>query len=101
VQWLAWFTFLGPGALVVALIFAAIIPCRLPWFVSQALGGVVAIVVAWKIGEWSGAYDDPDPENCSDCGYGSAFALVAMLASSLGWLLGTAFGGVVRLRIRR
>jgi hypothetical protein len=58
------------------------------------------IVLAWQIGEWAGAYEDENPEGCSDCGAKWAFALVAMLASCTAWAVGTAIGGAIRFVLR-
>ena len=66
--WLVWFALLGPGACVVAAAVAVTVPRRPSWLVWQAALGVLTIVVAWRIGEWAGAYADQDPEGCSDCG---------------------------------
>jgi hypothetical protein len=101
VPWLAWFAFLGPGALVVAAVAAATVPRRPSSLVWLAAAGVLAIVLAWQIGEWTGAYADEDPEGCSDCGELWAFATLAMVASCAGWVVGTALGGAVRFVVRR
>jgi hypothetical protein len=102
VTWLAWFAFLGPGALIVAFLVAATVPRRPSWLAWQGAAGVFAIVLAWQIGKWAGAYADQDPEGCSDCGETEAFALAAMAASCVAWAIGTALGGAVRFgRIRR
>jgi hypothetical protein len=99
VPWLTWFAFLGPGAIVVATLVAATVPRRPSWLVWQLVVGVVVIVLAWRIGEWSGAYEDR--EGCSDRGEVDAFALVATFASCVGWAVGTAIVGAVRFLIRR
>jgi hypothetical protein len=101
VPWLTWFTFLGPGALVAAAVVAASVPRRPRALAWQAVAGVFFIVLAWRIGEWAGAYEDENPEGCSDCGTTWAFALVAMFASCTGWTIGTAIGGAIRFILRR
>jgi hypothetical protein len=101
VPWLSWFTFLGPGALVAGAVVGATVPRRPSWLVWQAIAGVAVIALAWQIGEWAGAYEDENPEGCSDCGTTWAFALVAMFASWWGWAIGTAIGGAIRFILGR
>jgi hypothetical protein len=101
VPWLSWFMFLGPGALVTGAVVAATVPRRPSWLVWQAIAGIAVIVLAWRIGEWTGAYEDENPEGCSDCGTTWAFALVAMFASCTGWAIGTAIGGAIRFILGR
>ena len=79
----------------------AAVPRRPRLLSLQILVGVSAILVVWKIGEWAGAYDDEDPEGCSDCGELYAFSVVAALANCVGWTVGTLLGGVIRFVIRR
>lgn len=94
--WLAWFAFLGPGALIVALIVAATVPRRPSWLVWQVAAGVFAIVLTWRIGEWAGAYADENPEGCSDCGEVWGVPLIAMVASCVAWVVGRGLGGLIR-----
>jgi len=101
VVWLLWFAVLGPGAFIVAAVVAATVPPRPSWLVWQVVAGVLAIVLAWRVGEWAGAYADEDAEGCSDCGEAWGFALLAMVASCTAWLVGTALGGVIRFVVRR
>jgi hypothetical protein len=96
-----WLALLGPGALIAAALVPSTVPRRPSGLLWQVAAGLLAIGLAWKIGDWSGAYADEDPEGCSDCGELEAFALVAMVASCVGWLVGTAIGGVIRFVIRR
>lgn len=98
--WLVWFAVLGPGAFVVAAVVAATMARKPSWLAWQAAVGVLAMFVAWQIGEWAGAYADQDAEGCSDCGELWGFALWAMVASCTGWVVGTAFGGVIRFVVR-
>ena len=87
-------------AFVIAAIVAATVPRRPFWLAWQAAVGVLAIFLAWQIGEWAGAYADQDAEGCSDCGELWGFALWAMVASCTAWVIGTAFGGVFRFVVR-
>jgi len=100
-----WFLFLGPAALVIATILAGSVARQPSWLVWQLFAGAVVIVLAWQIGDWAGAFEDEDPEGCSDCGEMAGFALAAVFLSCVAWVLGTALGGaigcVVRRRVRR
>jgi hypothetical protein len=60
-----------------------------------ALRRAVVIVLAWQIGDWAGAFEDEDPEGCSDCGEMAGFALAAVFLSCVAWVLGTALGGAI------
>ena len=82
-------------------VVAATVSRRPSWLAWQAAAGVLAIVLTWRIGEWSGAYADQDAEGCSDCGELWGFALWAMVASCTAWVVGTAFGGAIGILVRR
>lgn len=99
--WLTWLVFLGPGALVVATIVAWSVAPKPSWLVWQLFAGLFVLVLAWQIGDWAGAYEDEDPEGCSDCGAMAGFALVSVVLSCVAWVLGTALGGAIRWVVRR
>ena len=96
-----WFLFLGPGALAIATIVAGSVARKPSWLGWQLYAGLLVIVLAWQIGDWAGAYEDEDPEGCSDCGEIAGFALVALFLSCAGWVLGTAFGAAIGYVVRR
>jgi len=93
--------FLGPGALVIATVVAASVARKPSWLFWHVFGGLLVIVLAWQIGDWAGAYEDEDPEGCSDCDETAGFALVAIFLSCVAWVPGTALGGAIRYVVRR
>jgi hypothetical protein len=90
----------GVVACVVA--FALASSARRPsWIVWQLVAGVALAVLVWKIADAAGAFEDEDPQSCSDCGGRELYGLIALFANIIGWAVGTAAGGVVRFVVRR
>jgi hypothetical protein len=94
------FTF-GVVALVVAYALASSAARRLSWIVWQLLAGLGLAVLVWKIADAAGAFEDEDPQFCSDCAGREVYALFALFGNMIGWAVGTAAGGVVRFVVRR
>jgi len=91
----------GIAALVVAFVLVLWIARRPSWVVWQQVAGIFLAVLAWKIARAAGAFEDENPEGCSDCGEGELWGLILLVGNIVGWTLGTAAGGVTRFVLRR
>jgi hypothetical protein len=95
------FVVLGGGAFVVSTVLAALTARRAAWLGWQAFTGVFVAVLTWKIASSAGAFADPDPEGCSDCGESAFWGLLLLAGNITGWLLGIIVGGLFGLARRR
>jgi hypothetical protein len=92
---------LGGGALLAAMVIAALFTRDWSWLLFQTLVGVALAVVAWGIAGEAGAWADEDPGGCSDCGEAELIGLILLVGNVVGWLFGTGLGAAIGLRRSR
>jgi hypothetical protein len=94
----------GGGALLAAMVIAALFTRDCSWLLFQSLVGVALAVVAWGLAGEAGAWADENPDGCSDCGEAELIGLILLVGNVVGWLVGTGLGaaiGILRSRRRR
>lgn len=91
----------GAVALVVSFALASSMARRPSWIAWQLVAGILLAVLVWMIADGAGAFEDENPEGCSDCGEAEVFGLIALFGNMTGWVIGTAVGGVFRFVVRR
>lgn len=91
----------GLGALLFSAALAAAVarrPSVLRW---QIFAGVLLAAIAWKVAAAAGAFEDENPESCSDCGEGELAGLILLVGNAVGWSVGALLGGLGRYAVLR